>query len=207
VLIAVPMSVHAEVADAVVGAASDDAVLFHAASLQGDYAIGVARRVIGTHPLAGTHRVGYRAADADMFTGCAVSIEARASTDVRAAAERLWSVVGAGRFDYRSAEEHDRLMTWVSHLPQLASTALAQTIASADVGADALGPGGRDATRLAASSFEMWAPILAGNRREAARAAAAFERSVAAIRSALESGDMATIERIWTSACAWANRR
>jgi prephenate dehydrogenase len=207
VLIAVPLTAHAAVADAVAAAARSDAVLLHAASLQSPTAVGPAHRVIGTHPLAGTHRTGFAAADADIFAGCVVSVEARAADDVRTAAERLWRAVGAHRFEYRTAEEHDRLMTWVSHLPQLASTALADAIAAAGVGSDALGPGGRAATRLAASPFEMWSGILGAARPEAARAAAALERSVSAIRSALESGDMQAVERIWTGARAWAEPR
>jgi prephenate dehydrogenase len=207
VLIAVPLPAHAAVADAVAAAAPDDAVLLHAASLQSVNAVGTARRVIGTHPLGGTHRAGFAAADADLFAGCVVSIEAGAADDVRTTAERLWRAVGARRFEYRTAEEHDRLMTWVSHLPQLASTALADAIATAGVASAALGPGGRDATRLAASPFEMWGGILAAARPEAARAAAALERSVSAIRSALESGDMHAIERIWASARAWVEPR
>lgn len=207
VLIAVPVTAHAAVADAVATAAPDDALLLHAASLQSPTAVGTARRVIGTHPLAGTHRVGFAAADADLFAGCVVSIEARAADDARTTAERLWRVLGARRFEYRTAEEHDRLMTWVSHLPQLASTALAEAMATAGVRSAALGPGGRDATRLAASPFEMWSGILAAARPEAARAVAALERSVSAIRTALESGDMQAVERIWASARAWAEPR
>jgi prephenate dehydrogenase len=207
VLIAVPVTAYAAVAAAALAAASDETVLFHTASLQGENAVGKAGRVIGTHPLAGTHRAGFGGADADMFAGCVVSIEARASSDVRATAERLWRAVGARRFEYRSAEEHDRLMTWVSHLPQLASTALADAIASAGVGSDALGPGGRDATRLAASPFEMWSALLAAARPDAARAAAVLEKRVSAIRLALESGDMQTIQRIWASARAWVDPR
>ena len=207
VLIAVPVTAHGAVADAVASAARDDAILLHAASLQRVDAVGSAGRVIGTHPLAGTHRAGFAAADADIFAGCTVSVEARAGAGVRATAERLWGAVGARRFEYRTAEEHDRLMTWVSHLPQLASTALADAIAGAGVEFDALGPGGRDATRLAASPFEMWSGILAVARPEAARAAAALERSVGALRSALESGDMQAVERIWTAARGWAEPR
>jgi prephenate dehydrogenase len=207
VLVAVPVAAHPAVAQTVAAAARDEALLFHAASLQSADALGQTRRLVGTHPLAGTHRTGFASADADMFAASVVSIEARASSDVRAVAERLWRAVGAGRFEYRSAADHDHLMAWVSHLPQIASTALAEAIASAGVGADALGPGGRDATRLAASSFEIWRGILTAARPEAARAAAALERSVGAIRSALESGDMQAVERIWASACAWSDPR
>ena len=204
VLIAVPLAAHAAVADAVAASAPDDAVLLHAASLQGANAVGPGSRVIGTHPLAGTQRTGFAAADADLFADSVVSIEARAGATARVAAENLWTVAGARTFEYRTAQDHDRLMTWVSHLPQLASTALADAIAAAGVEHSTLGPGGRDTTRLAASSFEMWSGILTAARPEAARAAAALEKSIGAMRSALESGDMATVERIWSAARTWA---
>jgi prephenate dehydrogenase len=94
-------------------------------------------------------------------------------------------------------------MTWVSHLPQLAATALADAIAGAGVPSSALGPGGRDATRLAGSPFEMWSGILAGARPEAARAVAALERSVGALRAALDRSDMTAVERTWAAARSW----
>ncbi len=215
VLIAVPLPAVATVAAAAAAAAPSGAPLLHATSLQGRAALtrvlpsaarmgdDLARRLIGTHPLAGSHRPGFAGADADLFAGCVVSIEVRADGPTRATAEQLWRLVGARRFDYRSAEDHDRLMTWVSHLPQLASTALADAIASAGVPATALGPGGRGATRLAASPFEMWSGILAACRDEAAVAAAALERSARELRLALEAADMEAVERKWVSARAW----
>jgi prephenate dehydrogenase len=215
VLIAVPISAHVAVAANVVAAARADAVLLHSASLQSAPALvaaapagmaiqsDVVRRVIGTHPLAGSHRSGFSAADVTLFQGRVVSIEDRADADARAAAERLWRAVGANRFEYRSADEHDRLMTWVSHLPQLASTVLADAIARAGVPSDALGPGGRDATRLAASPFETWRGILAGARLDAAEAMTNLERSAHALRSALESSDFEAIERLWMTARRW----
>jgi len=215
VLVAVPMTAHATVAAAVVDAAPRDATILHAASLQtpaalaiadaggSGYRAEVARRAVGTHPLAGSHRTGFRAAQADLLAGCVVSVEARADAAVRGRAERLWRLAGAARFEYRTAEEHDELMIWVSHLPQLASTALAHAVASSGIPASALGPGGRDATRLASSPFELWSGILAGARPGASRAAAALERSVSALRSALETGDTGALERLWEAARVW----
>jgi prephenate dehydrogenase len=215
VLVAVPVHAHAVVAAAVAAAARPDAVLLHAASLQrptalasasGDssrYSPRVAQRLVGTHPIAGSQRSGFAAADAELFAGSAVSVESRADAATRGAAEQLWRSAGAARFEYRTADEHDDLMTWVSHLPQIASTALAHAIASAKVEANGLGPGGRDATRLAASSFEVWSGILRGAGPGIAHAAAALERSVGALRAALEAGDMDRIGTMWQVARAW----
>lgn len=213
-LIAVPLGTQAAVAAAVVDAARADAILLHAGSLQSPAAIQSAAdgdvaaptdvsRVIGTHPVAGSHRSGFAAADADLFTGCVVFVEDRADAATRVTAAELWQAAGAARVEYMSADEHDRLMTWVSHLPQLASTALAHAIGEAGISSTMLGPGGRDATRLAASPFTMWRGILAAAPMEAARAAAALERSAGALRAALERSDMAAVERMWTAARSW----
>lgn len=215
VLIAVPVHVHAAAATAVVATADRDAVVLHAASLQRPSALGaaadgrgtydreVAIRVVGTHPIAGSHRSGFAASDEALFIGSVVSIETRADRRTRSAAEKLWRTVGVDRFEYRSADEHDELMIWASHLPQLASTALANALASAGLDATALGPGGRDATRLAASPFELWAGILRGARPGVAHAAAALERSVGALRAALEDGDMDRLGSAWRAAAVW----
>jgi prephenate dehydrogenase len=62
------------------------------------------------------------------------------------------------------AEEHDYLVAYSSHLPQLASTALAAMIAETAPDAVAVaGPGLIDATRLALSSYDLWRDILATN--------------------------------------------
>jgi hypothetical protein len=58
---------------------------------------------------------------------------------------------------------HDRLLAWTSHLPQAASTALALALAGAGIRPGDLGPGGRDMTRLAASSPSLWTGIALDN--------------------------------------------
>ena len=56
------------------------------------------------------------------------------------------------------AATHDRLVAWSSHLPQLASTALAAALHDNQPAAAALaGPGLGDMTRLAMSSWDLWA--------------------------------------------------
>ncbi len=64
------------------------------------------------------------------------------------------------------AGEHDRAVSLTSHLPQLASTALAATLEDRLRESKALavaGPGLIDATRLALSSYDLWRDILATN--------------------------------------------
>ena len=76
------------------------------ASLQLDEATHA--RVIGAHPLAGSHDSGFGAARADLFAGCTVSIESRASRRCARVDDVALEAVGATRLDYRSAERARR---------------------------------------------------------------------------------------------------
>ena len=209
VLIAVPLNRIASVASEVIGAAPATATILHAGSLQRRDALDalpeVAARVIGTHPIAGSHRSGFGAARPDLFREATVYVERRAGARQRADAELFWSLAGARRIAYSDAHDHDAAMAWISHLPQLASKALANTLATAAPREMEIapGPGARDATRLAMSPFEMWYPILERAPSETAAALHAFERNVEHLRIALEARDWETMRRIWEGAGMW----
>ena len=209
VLIAVPLNQIALVASEVIGAAPPAATILHAGSLQRREALDaepeVSARVIGTHPIAGSHRSGFAAARSDLFRDATVYVEPRAGARQREDAELFWSLAGARRIAYATAPEHDAAMAWISHLPQLASKALADTLATAsprDMEATP-GPGARDTTRLAMSPFEMWHPILERAPSETAEALRAFEISVERLRKAFEARDWETMRMIWERASTW----
>ena len=209
VLIAVPLNHISSVASEVIGAAPPTATILHAGSLQRRDALDaipeVAARVLGTHPIAGSHRSGFAAARADLFRDATVYIERRAAARQREDAELFWSLAGARRIVYGNAPEHDAAMAWISHLPQLAAKALAATLGAAapDHIDFAPGPGARDTTRLAMSPFDMWQPILERAPAETAAALRAFERSVEHLRIALEARDWETMRMIWEQASTW----
>lgn len=210
VLLAVPLDVIATVAAQVVDAGDGHAPrpsIFHAGSLQRREAIRgdaeVVAHVIGTHPIAGTHGVGFAAAAADMFRGATVSVESRANARQRADAELLWSLLGAGQVTYDTAEDHDRRMAWVSHVPQLTATAVASTLSRAHCRAGHLGPGGRDVTRLAESSLAVWLPILDRAPHETVQGLAALERAIAGMRELIERRDWTSLSRLWEEARRW----
>ena len=80
-------------------------------------------------------------------------------------------------------------MAWSSHLPQLASTALASVLhAGAPEAALVAGPGLLDLTRLAMSSFDLWRDILATNRDEIDGALEALIERLKAMRGDPEAG-------------------
>lgn len=209
VLIAVPLNRISIVASEVIGAAPATATILHAGSLQRRDALDampeVAARIFGTHPIAGSHRSGFAAARVDLFRNATVYVERRVGARQREDAELFWSLAGARRIAYADAREHDAAMAWISHLPQLASKALAETLATAASHDPQFspGPGARDTTRLAMSPFEMWHPILEHAPGETVTALRAFERSVERLRIALEARDWETMRMIWEQASSW----
>jgi prephenate dehydrogenase len=207
VVIATPVEVVARVARDVLAAAPAASLVMHVAGLQSAHALGLpdaaARRVIGAHPLAGSHESGFAASRVDLFRGAVVSAETRAPADARRGIGDLWGRAGAARVVYRSAEEHDSLMAWVSHLPQLAATVLAATLAARGVEGNDAGPGLRDTTRLAGSSYALWRPILTAAPDEVASALHALEARLAAARGAIEGREWGELERLWQTAGRW----
>lgn len=204
VVIAVPLSVLREAATIVHGLT--EVPILHLASVQGAKALGFGAGEwcpLGTHPLAGSHRSGFGAADKALFKGARVSVESRASAAERAIADWLWTTLGAGRIESRDAETHDRQMAWVSHLPQLASVALASAIMQGGDTAAALGPGGRDATRLAASPFTLWRDIVAANATDVVAALEALESQLRAMRETIAGGAPEALRETWERARSW----
>jgi prephenate dehydrogenase len=206
IVIAVPLPALAAAAANCAALAAGSTVIMHAGSIQSPASIGtesLGARVIGTHPLAGSHDSGFSAATASLYEGVRVHVEERATAGQREMIEHIWRTAGATTFIYAPAAEHDELMAWVSHLPQLCATALASSIAHAGYPPAAAGPGARDTTRLAASSAEIWRGILAASPPATTLALETLERELAAIRSALNANDAVALEQIWERAANW----
>ena len=149
-------------------------------------ALGIGTRFVGSHPLAGDHRSGWEASRPYLFDGARVYVCPAADTpaELVSLATAFWRRIGA-RPVLVDAVEHDRKLAWTSHLPHIVSTALALALSGAGVGRDELGPGGRDVTRLAGSSPEMWTAIARENAAALDAALAVVEREIASFRAAL----------------------
>jgi prephenate dehydrogenase len=94
-----------------------------------------------------------------------------------------------------TASEHDQAFALLSHMPQLLSSALAATVeaqASKKAPATLAGPGYRDMTRLAASSWSMWRDILATNPLPIADALKEIIERLSVVRDELQQTDSPT---------------
>jgi prephenate dehydrogenase len=126
------------------------------------------RLFVGGHPIAGSHLAGIEHARADLFENAPYALikdHLNENDEALATMKELVEMMGA-RVILTTAAEHDRAMALISHLPQLISSTLAATI-DGEADSDALkrlaGPGYRDMTRLAGSSWSIWGEIFASN--------------------------------------------
>jgi prephenate dehydrogenase len=142
-------------------------------------------RFIGGHPIAGAAAGGRTAARADLFAGRPWVLTPRPTTpddDLRRL-RRFVETLG-GEPHCLDAAEHDRVFSFVSHLPQLAISALME-VAGSRAGAQGLalaGDGLRGSTRLAASPADIWIDILATNRANITGAIDALIAALGALR-------------------------
>jgi prephenate dehydrogenase len=144
---------------------------------------------LGGHPMAGKEKRGAAAADAALFHGrtWVLTPDEPAELETPAARQfREWLEGMGARIAVMDCDEHDRVVALTSHLPQLASTALAATVAgSAHI--EVSGPGLYDMTRLAASSYELWRDILATNTDHIERSLALYIQMLEHMRENLRT--------------------
>lgn len=153
---------------------------------------------VGGHPIGGAEKGGFGFARPDLFAGRPWVFTPEPSSPPEAL-ERLMSFArGLGaRPVTMDPARHDRVMAYVSHLPQLTASALMEVVGRV-AGADGLRVAGRglvDTTRLASSPARMWRDICAANADELGDALELLIERLTAIRSDLERGE--AIEQIF----------
>lgn len=127
----------------------------------------MARQFVPGHPIAGSEKSGFRAADGDLFVNRKVILTPEGRTNIAAVhlVHSLWRAVG-GKVLGMSVDRHDQVLAATSHLPHLLSYALVDVLIksqqSEDIFRYAAG-GFADFSRLASSDPSMWADIFTAN--------------------------------------------
>jgi prephenate dehydrogenase len=146
---------------------------------------------VGGHPMAGRETSGFAAADPRLFDGCAwVLCLEPGETDLAdwLTLAGILTALGA-RIVPATAEEHDRAVAAVSHVPHLVASALMDA-AAGDPLALTLGAGSfRDSTRVAASPPALTGAMCGGNAAAVAAALDAVLSLLGTAREALDSAD------------------
>jgi prephenate dehydrogenase len=161
---------------------------------------------VGGHPLGGGARGGFEFATASLFVRrpWIFTPPEQPPETVRRAVQTLSAfVAGIGaQPTTMSAAKHDQLMALLSHLPQLAVTALMDVVGTTVDGDIRLaGQGLVDTTRLASSPAEVWRDICATNADEIARALDLLIERLSDIRNDLQRSEI--IDSVFDQAAHW----
>lgn len=212
VVLATPVNTCVELLSLVAGAAPQTCVLTDVGSVKAPIVaaavrLGVARRFVGAHPMAGGTSTGAGAADKDLFRGRTVVITP--TPDVEAGARELvvslWQAAGASVLELEP-DLHDQAVAMSSHLPQLLASSLAALAAGDplhELVARLTGGGFRDTTRIAMSDAAMWVAIAEANRDHLVAAMDLFADLWSRVRDAVASGDERALGALMVEAAAF----
>jgi len=156
------------------------------------------KRFLAGHPMAGKENSGVDYAEADLFQNAVwflTPLPGQSLQEGLLAEFAGWIDQIGARIAMLPPEDHDRLCAWISHLPQMISTALAAELVE-EFGEDAplLPAGGRalrETTRISASPYSMWRDVAISNKKNLEDALFKMEQRLAHIRENLTTRALA----------------
>jgi prephenate dehydrogenase len=155
-------------------------------------------RFLAGHPMAGKELGGAALAEAELFRGATWLFCPAANEGELEAKWRSWVVRFGAVVRELDPERHDEVCAWVSHLPQMMSTALAALLEDTFAGdvegmAAVQAIGGRalrETTRLGASPYSMWRDVAMTNTEAIAATLSALEQRLAQVRENLRTPEL-----------------
>ena len=227
VILAAPVRQNVELLPQVMAGLRDGAIVTDVGGTKRDIvsaavALPSASAFVGGHPIGGAERGGFGFARPDLFRGKPWIFTPSGSSpdrsggssdhdrrggslDPPAALDKLYEFVrGIGaRPSTMDAETHDRVMAYVSHLPQLTASVLMEVVgrAASNDGLRFAGRGLTDSTRLASSPASVWREICAANADDIGPALDALIARLSELRANLESGH--TVDEVFDDAAKW----
>ncbi len=157
------------------------------------------RRFVGAHPLAGSEKRGVANANSALFEDslCIITPVSGINKVDIAKINKLWVSLGA-RVEKMSPGQHDRIVSFVSHLPHVVAFSLIASVP--DVFLKMAPNSLKEMTRIAASDAQMWHDVLLSNKSNVLNAIKLFEKNLAKIKTALKKSNSAALSGIICSA-------
>ena len=157
-------------------------------------------RYVAAHPIAGREKSGPAAARADLMVGKPMLIcdQELSDPDALQTAVELFTLLNT-RITYTSSANHDRRLSYTSHLPHLLAFALSNTIMAEEENTemlDSAGGGLQSVVRLALHSSQMWTPIFMQNHDHLIEANAKLMKQLARLQEVLEKRDAEGIDAL-----------
>ena len=145
--------------------------------------------LLSLHPMAGSEMSGYQHSSSDMFEGSVLVITPGEKTKHRALgwANELKYALKFAELKELSAEKHDQIIAYVSHIPHIA--ALCIKAMNKDTENEKYAGGSyRSATRVANINSALWAGLMSDNNKNLALAIEHFETELNRLKRAAAKG-------------------
>ena len=155
-------------------------------------------RFLPGHPMAGKESGGAALADGALFNGAIWLFTPLAAETPLEQNWREWVAKFGCRTMDLDAARHDQIVAWVSHLPQMVSTAMCAMFADEfahvpELAAEFEAIGGRalrEMTRLGSSPYSMWRDVAMTNTEPLAATLLALEQRLTHLRENLKTSEL-----------------
>lgn len=152
---------------------------------------------LGGHPMAGTHKSGFKYARANLFHNAPMVIVPPSFDDIELLdrVKTLLAPVGFGCISVTTAEKHDELIAFTSQMPHIISNAYIKSpTAAAHKGFSA--GSYKDLTRVAWLNPKLWAELFLENRDCILNELDWFIAALEQYRDAVKNDDSETLEKL-----------
>lgn len=202
VILAVPVKTIIELSKGLSGIVKKDCIVIDVGSTKKEIVSRLERlfpNYLGTHPLAGSQKSGVIYARSDMFKHslCILTPTLKTKRRVIKKINRFWQILGA-KTVLLSPEGHDRILSFVSHLPHLVAFSLIDFIPGSYLKFAASGL--KDATRIASSEPGLWSDIFITNRTELLKSLKGFVKNLLRLEKYLTRKNKNGIYKMLTQA-------
>lgn len=151
----------------------------------------------GGHPMAGTHKSGYKYSREDMFENAPMVVVPENFDDIESLdkVKQLLSPCRFGSFSVTTAEQHDEMIAFTSQMPHIVSNAF---IKSPTAGLHKGFSAGsyKDLTRVAWLNPQMWTELFFENKENVIKELNIFIKSLEEYKTALENDDKAAMRTL-----------
>lgn len=157
----------------------------------------------GGHPMTGKEKGGYQNSDPLLFENAVYIISDKAKGNKRENDFLQFVKLLGARAIYLDPFLHDKVVANVSHLPQLLSIALLNTVSSKTGKKNYLdfaAGGFKDLTRIASSDFNVWESILKMNKSEIVETIRSFQSNLDELKNILELEDFVSLRSLFEKA-------
>ncbi|MDD5901864.1 MAG: prephenate dehydrogenase [Oscillospiraceae bacterium] len=152
---------------------------------------------LGGHPMAGTHKSGFKYARANLYHNAPMVIVPPSFDDIELLdrVKTLLAPVGFGSISVTTAEKHDELIAFTSQMPHIISNAYIKSPTAEKHKGFSAGSY-KDLTRVAWLNPKLWAELFLENRDCVLSELDFFINALEQYRDAVKNNDFDTLERL-----------